>query len=174
MRRAAFTLIEMMIAIVIFSLIVVFLYKSYDALKQSNQKYTVMTKEMERLWRIKKMLYLDFALSLQSDVSVLNQEKNEDVVLLQTSNSLHNRFYPYVAYVVKDGVLYRLESLRKLTYPFDAETTADVDEVAKVTNFRLYKALKKEDSNAVAYYLIDIKLADGKRILYKVRALNER
>ena len=173
MRRAAFTLIEMMIAIVIFSLIVVFLYKSYDALKQSNQKYTLMTKEMERLWRIKKMLYLDFALSLQSDVNVLNQEKNEDMVLLQTSNSLHNRFYPYVAYVVKEGVLYRLESLRKLSYPFDAATTADVDEVAKVTHFRLYKALKKEGSNAAAYYLIDIKLAHGERILYKVRALNE-
>ena len=174
MRRAAFTLIEMMIAIVIFSLIVVFLYKSYDALKRSNQKYTKISKEMRHLWRIKKMLYLDFALVLHSDVSVLNQEKNEDVVLLQTSNSLHNRFYPYVAYVVKEGVLYRLESLRKLSYPFDAETTADVDEIAKVKRFRIYKALKKEGSNAVAYYLIDMKLADGERILYKVRALNER
>ena len=173
MRRAGFTLIEMMIAIVIFSLIVVFLYKSYDALKQSNQKYTTMTRQMEHLWRIKRMFYLDFALSLKSDVNVLNQEKNEDVVLLQTSNSIHNRIYPYVAYVVKEGVLYRLESLHKLSYPFDAETTADVDKIAKVKRFRIYKALKKEGSSAVGYYLIDIKLKDGKRILYKVRALNE-
>ena len=171
--RRAFTLIEMMIAIVIFSLIVLFLYKSYDALRQSNQKYTTMTKEIRRLWRIKKMLYLDFALLIKSDVSVLNQERNEDVVLLQTSNSLHNRFYPYVAYVVKEGTLYRLESLRKLSYPFDAQTTADVDEIAKVTRFRIYKALKKENETAAAYYLIDIKLADGRRILYKVRAFNE-
>jgi len=58
MKRAAFTLIEMMIAITIFSLIVVFLYKSYDALKSSNQKYTKITKEMQHAWRIKKMLYL--------------------------------------------------------------------------------------------------------------------
>lgn len=173
MRRAAFTLIEMMIAIVIFSLIVVLLYKSYDALKQSNQKYTVMTKEMEYLWRIKKMLYLDFALLIKSDVDVLNQERNEDVVLLQTSNSLHDRFYPYVAYVVKDGTLYRLESLRKLSYPFDAGLSADVDEIAKVKRFRIYKALKKENETAAAYYLIDIKLADGRPVLYKVRALNE-
>ncbi len=173
MRRAGFTLIEMMIAIVIFSLIVVFLYKSYDALKQSNQKYTAITKEMQHMWRIKRMLYLDFALSFKSGVSVLNQEKNEDVVLLQTSNSLHSRFYPYVAYVVKDGVLYRMESLRKLSYPFDAETDADVDKIAEIKRFRIYKALKKEGSNIEAYYLLDIKFASGERILYKVRALNE-
>ena len=71
--RRSFTLIEMMIAIVIFSLIVVFLYKSYDALKRSNEKFTQISKEMDRLWRIKRMLYLDFALALRSDVSVLNQ-----------------------------------------------------------------------------------------------------
>lgn len=171
--RRAFTLVEMMIAILIFSLVVVFLYRSYDALRQENQKQTQMTKQMQHLWRIKRMLYLDFALSLRSDVSVLNQEKNEDVVLLQTSNSLHERFYPYVAYVVKDGVLYRLESLRKLTYPFDAETSADVDEIAKIERFRIYKALKKEENKAVTYYLIDIKLASGEQILYKVRAFNE-
>ena len=171
--RRAFTLIEMMIAIVIFSLVVLFLYKSYDALRESDRKYTSITKEMQHLWRIKKMLYLDFALLLKSDVSVLHQETNEDVVLLQTSNSLHNRFYPYVAYVVKEGTLYRLESLRKLSYPFDAQTTADVDEIGEVKRFRIYKALKKENESAAAYYLIDIKLADNRRILYKVRAFNE-
>lgn len=171
--RRAFTLIEMMIAIVIFSLIVVFLYKSYDVLRQSDRKYTAITKQMQHLWRIKKMLYLDFALLLKSDVNVLHQETNEDVVLLQSSNSLHGRFYPYIAYVVKEGVLYRLESLRKLTYPFDAEVSADVDMVAKVKRFRVYKALKKENESTVAYYLVDLHLADGKRILYKVRAFNE-
>ena len=171
--RRAFTLIEMMIAILIFSLIVVFLYKSYDSLKRSNDKYTAITKDMRHLWRIKKMLYLDFALSLKSNVSVLNQERNEDVVLLQTSNSLHNRFYPYVAYVVKDGILYRLESLRKLTYPFDAETIGDADVIAKVERFRIYKALKKEAGSAITYYLVDIKLTSGEQILYKIRALNE-
>ena len=171
--RRAFTLIEMMIAIVIFSLIVVFLYKSYDSLKRSNNKYTAVPKDMRYLWRIKRMLYLDFALSLNSNVSVLNQEKNEDVVLLQTSNSLHNRFYPYVAYIVKERRLYRLEALRKLVYPFDAETEADVDEIAKVERFRIYKALKKEAKNIVTYYLVDIKLSSGEHILYKIRALNE-
>ena len=171
--RRAFTLIEMMIAIVIFSLIVIFLYKSYDSLKRSSAKYVSMTHDMQRLWRIKKMLYLDFALSLQSDISVLSQETNEDAVLLQTSNSLHGRFHPYVAYIVKEGTLYRLESLRKLVYPLDTETIGDVDEIAKVERFRIYKAFKKESKHPVSYYLIDIKLAKGGRILYKVRALNE-
>ncbi len=171
--RKAFTLIEMMIAIVVFSVIVVFLYKSYDTLKLSNMKYLRISKDMQRLWRIKKMLFLDFALSLKSDVSVLNQEKNEDVVLLQTSNSLHNRFYPYIAYIVKDGTLYRLESLYKLTYPLDADTRADIDEIAKVKRFRIYKALKKEAEHTVTYYLIDMKLENGEEMLYKVRAFNE-
>ena len=171
--RRAFTLIEMMIAIVIFSLIVLFLYKSYDALRQSNKKYITVAKEMEKMWRIKKMLYLDFTLLIQSDVKVFNKKRSEDVVLLQTSNSLHNRFYPYVAYVVKEGTLYRLESLRKLSYPFDVQTTADVDEICRVKQFRIYKTHKKENGTTVTYYLIDIELVDDRRILYKVRALNE-
>ena len=93
--------------------------------------------------------------------------------MLQSSNSLHNRFYPFVAYLVKEGTLYRLESLRKLSYPFDAQTSADVDEVGKVKRFRIYKALKKESNQAVGYYLVDIEFADGERILYKIRSLNE-
>ncbi len=173
MKRGAFTLIEMMIAITIFALIVVFLYKSYDSLKRSNEKYTKITNQMQRNWRIKKMFFLDFSLIIKSDISVLNQEKNEDVVILQTSNSIHNRTNPYVAYVVKDGVLYRLESLQKLTYPFGADVVGDVDEIGKVKRFRIYKALKKEEQHAVTYYLIDVKFANDERILYKVRALNE-
>ena len=173
MKRNAFTLIEMMIAIVIFSLIVVFLYRSYGALKQSNEKYATITKRMERMWRLKKMLYLDFALSLKSDVSVLNQERNEDVVILQSANSIHNRFNPYIAYVMRDGWLYRLESLRKLQYPFGADVGGDVDKVAQVKRFRVYKAMKKENQNAVSYYLVDIKLENGESILYKIRSLNE-
>lgn len=173
MKRRAFTLIEMMIAIVIFSLVVVLLYKSYDSLKRSNTKQAQINQKMQRLWQIKKLLYLDFTLALQSDVSVLSQEKNEDVVILQTSNSIHNRTNPYVAYVIKDETLYRIESLRKLTYPFDADVTGDVDEIGKVKRFRIYKALKKERENIVQYYLIDIKFQTGETILYKVAAFNQ-
>ncbi|SFV54029.1 hypothetical protein MNB_SM-7-1002 [hydrothermal vent metagenome] len=173
MKRGAFTLIEMMVAIVIFSLIVISLYKSYDALKESNQKYSKITEEMEHLWRIKRVLYLDFALTLKSNVKVLNQERNRDIVLLQTSNSIHNRFNPFVAYVVKNGVLYRLESLYKLHYPFDTQTVADVDRIGKVKRFRIYKALKKEGQRVISYYLIDILFSDKTKILYKIRALNE-
>lgn len=172
MKRAGFTLIEMMVAIAIFALIVIFLYKSYNTLRVSNQKYTKISQEMERLWHIKKMLYLDFALVIDN-VRILHQQRNEDVVLLQTSNSIHNRINPYVAYVVKEGTLYRIESLQKLTYPFGADTTGDVDAITPIKRFRVYKALKKEYGAVVTYYLLDIVRENGEKILYKIRRLNQ-
>ncbi len=172
--RKAFTLIEMMIAIVIFSVMVIFLYRSYGSLERSNAKYEKIEKGMERFFKVKKTLFLDFSLAVENNITILNQDRNEDVVFVHTSNSLHNRFDPYVAYVVKEGVLYRIESLRPFReYPFGADTFGDVDKVASIKRFRVYKALKKENGNIVTLYLIDAVLKNGKKILYKVRRLNQ-
>jgi len=170
--KKAFTLIEMMIAISIFAIVSLFLYKSYYSLNQSNLKYEELLKKSEKFNKIKKTIYLDFTLALSSDISILNQEKIEDVVLFQTTNSIHNRINPYVGYIIKDKTLYRIESLNKLTYPLDAELDADVDKIAKVKRFRVYKALKKINSFSKTLYLVDIIFENGNRILYKIDSLN--
>ena len=172
--KKGFTLIEMMIAITIFSVLVIFLYRSYNSLERSNAKYEKIEQEMNRFFKVKKALFLDFSLAVENNITILNQERNEDVVFLHTSNSLHDRFDPYVAYVVKEGVLYRIESLRPFgEYPFGVDTFGDVDRVAPVKRFRVYRALKKDNDNITTLYLIDAVLQNGKKILYKVRRLNQ-
>lgn len=172
--RRAFTLIEMMVSITIFSLVVLLLYRSYASLERSNAKYHQKERYIEHLFRIKRMFYLDFSLVLDENLSVLPQQNGRDVVLLQTSNSLHDRIDPYVAYVVKNETLYRIESLQPLkSYPFGADVGGDVDEVAKVRRFRVYKALKKENNATRSLFLIDCVTREGEHILYKIAALNQ-
>jgi prepilin-type N-terminal cleavage/methylation domain-containing protein len=173
--RKGFTLIEMMIAVTILAIIMMFLYKSYASLNVSNKKYNDIYNDIKKVIKVKKVVYLDFSLSLDKNINILNQEKNEDAVFLQTSNSIHNRINPYVAYVVKDKKLYRLESLNRFkTYPLDVEIKADVDELGEVERFRVYKATKKDANVTTNLYLVDIKFKDDKEdILYKIKALNQ-
>ena len=173
--RRGFTLIEMMIAITIFSIVIIFLYQSYDSLQRSNAKYEQERKKMERLFRLKRLLFLDFTLMISKKPDILNQDQESDVLFLQTSNSIHGRINPYVAYFVKDGELFRIESLRPFReYPLAADVVGDVDVLAKAKRFRIYYALKKSTKESVqGLFLVDLKTKEEERVLYKVPAFNQ-
>ena len=172
--KKGFTLIEMMVAIAIFSLVVIMLYRSYDSLQKNSSKYREKQEKMQRLWRLKKTIFLDFSLVLNGEAAVLHQDRNRDILYLHTSNSVHDRINPYVAYVFKGERLYRLESLHDYgPYPFGSDIDADVDMIAKIKKFRIYKALAKQNKQIVTYFLVDISLQSGEEILYKIKALNQ-
>jgi hypothetical protein len=87
---------------------------------------------------------------------------------LKTSNSLHRRIKPYVTYVVKDSVLYRLESLEQFYQAqlrFDNPFVYDV--FGEVNSFRIYRSSEHNQS-----FLIDIDFKEGDDILLKVDSLN--
>ncbi|MEA2073464.1 MAG: prepilin-type N-terminal cleavage/methylation domain-containing protein [Campylobacterota bacterium] len=171
--RKAFTLIELLISIVILSIVMLFLYKSYAGLNKSNQVFEEEIQKVSKIELLKKVIYLDFSMAQQLDanstVKILNQEKDEDVVFLQTSNSIHERINPYVAYLVKEDKLYRLESLNEFReYPLGSDSEFVVDELGSVKSFRVYKSndSKKE------LYLIHIDFKEKSEILLKVKVLN--
>ena len=172
--RKAFTLIEMMVAISIFALIIVFLYKSYASMTASNQKISQKVKELTEFQKLKRTIFLDFALALNDKVKILHQDKQFDVVFFATSNSIHNRFNPNVAYIVKENQLYRMESLKPfVNYPLESDRIGDVDALGKVERFRVYKALKKDANNTKGLFLVDVKFSSTKQILYKIPSLNQ-
>ncbi len=172
--RKAFTLIEMMIAIAVFSLVVIFLYQSYASLNRSNRKYGELSKRYETMQKIRQTIYLDFSLVLDEDIAVYEEDVSHDVVFIHTSNSIHNRVHPYVAYITKDGVLYRMESLRKFRdYPLEADRIGDVDVLGEIKRFRVYAALKKDGNNTKQLYLVDTRFKNGESILYKIAGLNQ-
>ena len=167
--KRGFTLIEMMISITILSIMMLFLYKTYSTFNISNEN---LKKELDttlKIQKIKKTIYLDFTLAQNSSIRIQNREKNEDFIFFQTTNSIHRRYNPYIAYKVKNNKLYRLESLNRLTtYELPADSEFDADFLGEVKSFRVYKSSKKDEST----YVIHIVFKKFNEVLFKVKVLN--
>jgi len=167
--RKAFTLIELLISIVILSILMLFLYKSYASLNRSNDTLAQQTQKIKREELLKKTIYLDFTVAFAPTIRILNQSKTEDVVFLQSPHSVHDRINPYIAYLVKDKTLYRLESFKPFTeYPLVADSEFVADALGKVKIFRVYKSkdAKKE------VYLLHIMFAKEGETVLKVKVFN--
>lgn len=164
----AFTLIELLISISILSIMMVFLYKSYATLNRSNLIYKKEVQKLEKLKLKKKTLFLDFSVAKFQSVKIQHQEKQIDIVFMQTANSVHRKYNPYVTYIIKNSKLYRLESLKELSYPLDVSSKFSVDKFGEVTRFRVFGSKDK------ASYIIDILFKNKEKILLKVRVLNEK
>jgi prepilin-type N-terminal cleavage/methylation domain-containing protein len=166
--RKAFTLIELVVAIGILSIVMIFLYKSYASLNKSNAFYKKEVSQIKSKELKKKVLFLDFSLAKDKSVQILNQEKNQDIVFLQSSNSMHNRYNPYIAYIFKDKKLYRLESLKKFqSYPLSVDAEFSVEYFGKAQSFRVYKSDNKETES----YLVHIDFKDEEDVLLKVKVM---
>ena len=187
--RKAFTLIELLIAVTILSIMIIFLYKSYATLNHSNKIYKQELKEIISHKTKKKVIFLDFSLKISKDIRILNQDRTEDVVFFQSSHSIHKRYNPYIAYIAKNSKLYRLESLKEFKgYPLSSENIFDVDYFGEINSFRVYQSKqsktpttdnKSGESNVtiakitnVNSYLIHIDFKKEDDILYKIVPLN--
>jgi len=153
----------------ILSILMLFLYKSYAALNKSNTLLAVETQKLIKTEKIKKSIYLDYTNAIAHSVKILKQNAKEDIVFMQTTNSLHKRINPYVAYIMKEHNLYRLESLKPFKeYPLGADSEFVTDILGTVKSFRTYKSqdAKKE------LYLVHILFEDKSEILLKMKVLN--
>lgn len=165
--RKAFTLIEMMISVSILSIMMIYLYTTNASVNKSNIFYAKEVNKLNQLTLKKRVLFLDISLVLYQEYSIVHNDKYEDIFFLQTTNSLHKRVNPFVAYVVKNKKLYRLESFKKLIYPFSQDDKFDIDCFGNIDHFRVYKQKDKET------FLVDLKFTNADKILMKVNVLNK-
>jgi prepilin-type N-terminal cleavage/methylation domain-containing protein len=166
-HRGAFTLMELLISIMILSILMLALYKAYDALNMSNKTYKKKSQSIKALTVKKRTIYLDFALSVKGSFKHLDQEPKKDIVTFASINSIHKRYKPYITYFTKNEKLYRIESLQMISeYPFASDIIADVDEIGDVKKFKVFKSNKSES------YLIDARFKDANNILLKVKVLD--
>ena len=167
--RKAFTLIEILIAITILSIMMLFLYKSYSSLNVSNDFYKNEYVQIKNTYLKKKVFFLDFALSHKETTKIINQDIKKDVVFMQSSNSVHKRHNPYIAYIVENSKLYRLESLHEFTdYPLNVGDEYVADYLGEVNSFRVYAS--KDDNLS---YLVHVDFKKDEDILLKTKALTE-
>ena len=100
--RKAFTLLELLISISILSIMMIFLYKSYATLNKSNNNFKQEVEVLETLKLKKKIMFLDFAVSKSGSVDIEDKDRQNDIVIMQSANSIHRRFNPYIAYIISN------------------------------------------------------------------------
>lgn len=163
--KKAFTLLEMLIAVSLLSVIIIFLYQTYASLQLSNRFYGEELSEASREQKLRKTIYLDLALHIPNSVRLINIDKNSDVILLQSSHSVHHRILPYIGYLMKENHLWRIESSEELLYPLDGTEEMMIDDLGEVKTFRIFK--KEND------FLVHLEQSDKKMMLFRTNRLNE-
>lgn len=111
MKKHAFSLIEVLVSIVLFSIILIFLYDSLDITIKSNQFYSEKLENKQKSNNVKKVFFSDLVNAKEMNFS-LNEDSNKNSILyFQTKNTYHNPFYSNVTYLVtKNKTLMRIES----------------------------------------------------------------
>jgi len=167
--KKAFTLMELIIAILILSLLMLFLYKSYSNLNKSNRVYSRLVDHLTTVEHIRKTLYLDLSMATRESIIIEHIDKQYDFISFETKNSLHKRINPYVCYLIKENILYRLESLIQIT---STEISRDIEfDIDKVTNVKKLKLFTTRDKKR-ELYLLDLRLKETQKMLLKVKVLN--
>jgi len=153
--KKAFTLVELMIAVILFSIIVTFLYESVAQLQRSNEQLLTQTHKVDKREAILKLLYNDF-INARS-ITVVEKLTSTDTIRVQSYNSLYEMSEPYIYYKVYKGenTLRRIESpVEELNYEqnlyrFDTLSTG-------VSFFKVYESK--------GHYLIYLKLEGAEDI----------
>jgi len=163
--KKAFTLIEMLISISLLSVITIFLYQTYASLQSSNRFYGEELSEASREQKLRKTIYLDLALSVPGSIKLINIDKNSDVIIMQSSHSVHRRIMPYTAYMLKNSRLLRIESSQELFYPLSGEEEMVIDDLSELKIFRVFQ---KENA-----FLVHLEKKDEKMMLFRTNRLND-
>jgi prepilin-type N-terminal cleavage/methylation domain-containing protein len=163
--KKAFTLLEMLIAVSLLSIIITFLYQTYASLQKSNHFYGQELSSASYEQILRKTIYLDLALSMPDSIKLINIDKGSDVVIMQSSHSVHRRIMPYIAYMVKEESLFRIESSQEIFYPLTGDEEMVIDDLGKIKSFRIFQ---KENA-----FLVHLEQDDKKMMLFRTNRLND-
>ncbi len=164
--RKAFTLIEVLISITLFSIVVIFLYQSIDITQKSNDFYSKKLKIQQDTNSLKKMFFLDLIKKSKnndpkkSSFSLQIDDDKNSILQFKSLNTYHNPFYNHITYFVsKEKNLIRVESktkFNKTKLTDDFFDTAYVDIV--YSDVRKFKIEKNNEFNKINIYIDNSKL----------------
>ena len=144
--KKAFTLIEMMIAILLFSLIAIFLSSTLQSLHQQSSALEVKNDTLKHESRVIKLLQEDIQ---QSDNLEIKHSDNYISLELHTMSSIYNISHAYVRWFVhpQKKILIRSESAFKLSPPFIDEELHQIHldpTLSDIEWFKAYKSISKD------------------------------
>lgn len=134
--KRAFTLIEMLISIAIFSIMFIYLNQAIINATKSNEAYERVYEKRKVAYFVKRVFYNDLFNQADptKDHTIKKIDKNLYRYCIKTNNSLHGLVLPYVCYRVIDATLYRYESLQKLELKKENMDEFYIDAIAKNVN----------------------------------------
>jgi prepilin-type N-terminal cleavage/methylation domain-containing protein len=137
--KKAFTLIEVLISVGLLSILILFIYKTLGTMKKSNDIYGAHYQMTSIGTKIHKTMFLDLAQSVSANVV----KGDFDRLILQSRNSYFGIIEPYIAYIVKEGILYRIESNKEIKPKIQYDSLKNIKfEIVKrnVKKFKVFKA----------------------------------
>ena len=118
--KKSFTLLEVIISIGIFSVLMIFLYKTLDQVSFSNNTFKEREKSLYKNNKIYKIMIEDTLES--SKVEILEDKNKNSVLKLISTNTFHNPSYKNITYLIDaSNTLVRVES--KLEFLLDKTTS---------------------------------------------------
>jgi len=120
MNKRAFTLIEILVAVVLLGLISMFISSTIMQTKKNNVLFKNKTQKDSRLEITTDILYKDIH---QSKKLFVEPRKRYSTLHVKTKNSLYGIPEPYVVWLVlkQDDILVRLESAKNISLPIKKE-----------------------------------------------------
>ncbi|WP_456451265.1 PulJ/GspJ family protein [Hydrogenimonas sp.] len=125
-RRAAFTLVEMLISLLLTALVFTYLYATLDEVRGSHGRYTRSVQSVTQSQRVYDLMTLDLT-QLRGPVEIVH-EAGYDRIAFFTDHTLYGIPRPWVHYYVsrKDEALVRIESTAPIDF-FRADYVGDAN-----------------------------------------------
>ena len=164
--KRAFTLLEVVISITLFMILLIFLYKTLDQTKHSNNKLSSHTENI----KYKNELYdifLEDILESRSKIEIKKDNDKNSLLRFESSNSYHNSFFNHITYLISSNdKLIRIESKDKFNF---GETQIGFYDYAfidilleDIEYFEVNENSKKSNEN----YVFVVKQKDKERIIF--------
>lgn len=107
--KKAFTLLELIISITLFMIIVVFLYKTLDQTKYSNNLFSNKQEILKQSNHLHNIFLEDIAEA--SNITIKSDKNKNAIVKIVTHNTYHNAFFNNITYFIGHSKeLIRIES----------------------------------------------------------------
>ncbi len=164
MKKNAFSLVEILVSIMLFSIIIIFLYHTLDISIKSNQFYSTKLSDKQKRNNIKKILFLDLINSENLNKNIIQDTNKNTILSIQSNNTYHNPFYTNITYLLtsKDNFI-RVESKKKFnTKELNEEFFKDA--YIDILDKSVHK-LKIKEKGKKYYFYIEYK--DKTKVLFK-------
>lgn len=167
--KKSFTLLELTISITLFLIVVIFLYKSLEQGKYSNEKFVQKQEELLLINNINDIFLEDIAESF-GKIIILKDDDNNSIIKFKSFNTYHNAYNNNITYLIgSNNTFIRIESFEEFKL---GETLLDFYENSYIDillkDIEYFEAKSLDDE-----YLFVIKQKGKKREVFKLFKMGE-